>query len=164
MNTDNPMPNKDKYEGIISSITDLRYYLGEEVFTVTESALEENTNKILKIDEVTKKMSSLNSDITALVFESKADTNLQLPDASIINKISLMSGRLANLQFGLTKIKKKRQAWEQIINDISAEGTIFAENLMDMQDYTREIIHDFRVSGYSVPKSDLANLLDPTKV
>lgn len=163
MDTNSANANKDKYEEIITAITELRYYFGEDVYTVTESALEENTQKIIKIEEVSKRLSSLNSKISGLVFKSKGNPSLDLPQASIINKISLMSGRLANLQFSLIQIKKERKEWENIINKISSLGNIFATNLMDMQDYTREIIHDFRTQGYNVPKSDLANLLDPTR-
>lgn len=148
--------NHEKYSEIISSVSDLRNYLGEEVFTVTKSTLEENSKSIIDIEKTVSKLSSLNSTITELIIESKADRL----EENIARKIRQISQEVASLQYSLMKILTKRKEWIKLIEEISDLGIEFANHIMDTQDLTREIITDFKSQGYKVPESDLSRLMD----
>lgn len=165
----NHISNKNSYgsylktdiDSIIDQVTSIRYFLGEELFEVTDKATKAYVENDINLEKVIKEMSSLSSQIVALVFKSKAQKDsYSMEDMLAINKVSLLSPKLGIAERELYKVKKQLEVVKEETMKLTSMGMNFAQSLIELQDYSRSIITDFRHAGREVPKSDLEKLMD----
>lgn len=154
----------ESISNIIDRITQIRNFLGEDVFNVTDKASSAYTDNAVNLEKVIKEMSGLSSEIVKLVFNTKAQKgNLTDGDLVAINKVGLLAPKLGAAERKLYDVKKQME----IVNDESMKltnmGMDFAETLMDLQDLSRSVITEFRHAGRDVPPSDLQTFMQVPK-
>lgn len=126
--------------------------------------MQEATQFITKYKEDAVKqlkfMSKLTADLSVTLIQARGNKELNAEEQNQFEDIKKLADALGNLQFRINRLIMDITKMENLSEQISEEGTVLLEALIEVQDKLRTIRADINDLGFFSNNPTLANLFD----
>ncbi|MCL4367339.1 hypothetical protein M1563_04195 [Patescibacteria group bacterium] len=164
MNSDSPNLkniNTIAYDKTLrEKLEELHNSLGEGITDVAAQATQFITKYKEDAVKQLKFMSKLTADLSVALIQARGDKELNTEEQNQFEDIKKLADALGNLQFRINRLIMDITKMENLSEQISEEGTVLLEALIEVQDKLRTIRADINDLGFFSNNPTLANLFD----
>lgn len=141
-------------------LEELHNSLGEGITDVAAQATQFITKYKEDAVKQLKFMSKLTADLSVALIQARGDKELNTEEQNQFEDIKKLADALGNLQFRINRLIMDITKMENLSEQISEEGTVLLEALIEVQDKLRTIRADINDLGFFSNNPTLANLFD----
>lgn len=164
MNSDSPNLkniNTIAYDKTLrEKLEELHNSLGEGITDVAAQATQFITKYKEDAVKQLKFMSKLTADLSVTLIQARGNKELNAEEQNQFEDIKKLADALGNLQFRINRLIMDITKMENLSEQISEEGTVLLEALIEVQDKLRTIRADINDLGFFSNNPTLANLFD----